>query len=145
MSSPPFTAAAPFARPRLRTTERTRGPHSLSGVATVPGAQALSPVPLSIVRQDAGDAVTLTVGGEIDLESAPALENELRVAERLEPRRVVLDLAAIDFLDSTGIHLLFEAQERAETTGRQFVLRHVPDHVHRLFTLTGLISRLTVE
>jgi anti-anti-sigma factor len=89
--------------------------------------------------------VTLTLGGEIDLESAPALENELRDAEGSQPRRVVLDLAAIDFLDSTGIHLLLEAQERAETTGRQFVLRHVPDHAHRLFTLTGLISRLTVE
>jgi anti-anti-sigma factor len=100
---------------------------------------------LSIVRQDEDGAVTLILGGEIDLESAPALEHELRDAERSFPRRVVLDLAAIDFLDSTGIHLLFEAQERAETSGRQFVLRHVPGHAHRLFTLTGLISRLTVE
>jgi anti-anti-sigma factor len=98
-----------------------------------------------IVRQDEDNAVTLTLDGEIDLESAPALEHELRDAEGSQPRRVVLDLAAIDFLDSTGIHLLLEAHERAETAGRQLVLRHVPDHARRLFTLTGLISRLTVE
>ena len=95
-----------------------------------------------LLRRALGDLHTAAISRIL----APgSLEHELRDAERSLPQRVVLDLAAIVFLDSTGIHLLFEAQERAETSGRQFVLRHVPGHAHRLFTLTGLISRLTVE
>lgn len=115
---------------------------------TVPRAQghpAVSPRALTIVRQVGNDTVTLVLSGEIDLESASTLENELRDAESSLPRRIVLDLAGLDFLDSTGIHLLFDAQQRADTSGHRLVLRHVPAHAHRLFALTGLSSRLAVE
>lgn len=111
----------------------------------MPGHPSLTLDQLTIVRRVEGDSVTLVLGGELDLESASALERELLDAERLVPRRVVLDLAELGFLDSTGIHLLIDAQQRAETDGHQLVLTRVPPHVERLFTLTGLMPRLTVE
>jgi anti-anti-sigma factor len=106
---------------------------------------AVSPGQLTIIRQTEGDSVTLVIGGEIDLQSAPALERELADAERSGCGRVVLDLAALDFLDSTGMHLLVEAQHRAKTSGHELVLTHVPAQAERLLRLTGLRSRLTVE
>ncbi len=89
--------------------------------------------------------MTLVLEGEIDLNSAPALERELQHAERLTPRRVVLDLDALAFLDSTAIHLLFDAQRRAEADGHELVLTRVPAHAQRLFSLTGLSPQLTLE
>ncbi len=100
---------------------------------------------LRIVRGVGADAVTLAVCGEIDLQSVPALNDELDDAERSGAPRVVLDLARLSFMDSTGLRLLMDAQARADSHGRQLVLRHVPAHAERLFRLIGLDRRLTVE
>ena len=109
------------------------------------GPPTFYPGQLRITREIEGQTVRLAIRGEIDLGTAPALERELHDAERSELRRVVLDLAALDFLDSTGIHLLIDAQHRAETNGHHLVLTRVPRHVDRLLTLTGLAPRLTID
>jgi anti-sigma B factor antagonist len=106
------------------------------------------PVPrlsrLTIAYRAEADQTTLTVDGEIDLSSAPALERELHRAETGVSGRIVLDLAALEFIDSTGIHLLIDAQQRADDGGQELVLTHVPPHAQRLFRLTGLDARLAI-
>ena len=106
---------------------------------------AIEPGQLTIVRETDGDSVTLLIRGEIDLASAPDLERELRDAERSMPRRVVLDLAALEFLDSTAIHLLIDAQHRAATNGHELILTHLPAHADRLLVLTGVRAWLTID
>lgn len=104
----------------------------------------LTPGQLTIAsRREAGD-VTLTVGGEVDIASAPALDSALRDAESSLPSRILVDLAALDFIDSTGIHLLIDAHQRADANGYELVLEHVPAHAQRLFRLTGISTRLIV-
>jgi anti-sigma B factor antagonist len=118
------------------------------GVATMPAPQAddaLLGYDLSITRRTSPRCETLILGGEIDLGSAPALEQALRDAERAKPRRIVLDLAALSFLDSTAIHLLIEAQQRAEVNGHDLILTNVPAYAQRLFALTGIRPRLTIQ
>jgi anti-sigma B factor antagonist len=100
---------------------------------------------LTIASRIRAEEVTLTVRGELDLASAPALEDALRNAESARPARIVLDLAALEFIDSTGIHLLIHAQQRSEAERRRLVLTHVPAHATRLFRLTGISALLTVE
>ena len=92
----------------------------------------------------AGDAI-LILCGEIDFASARTLEAELHRAENALPRRIVLNLAALDFIDSTGIHLLIDAQQRADAMGHELVLTHVPPQAERLFSLTGIDARITIE
>ena len=106
---------------------------------------ALTPGQLTIASRIEADEVTLTVGGEIYLASAPALEGAFRDAESSRPSRIVLDLGALDFIDSTGIHLLIHAQQRADAEGRQLVLTHAPAHAQRIFRLTGISGSLIVE
>lgn len=105
----------------------------------------LTPGHLTIARRIEADEVSLTVGGEIDLISAPALESALRDAESPRPGRIVLDLAALNFIDSSGIHMLIHARQRADANGQQLVLTHVPAHAQRVFGLIGVSARLTVE
>lgn len=92
-------------------------------------------------RTDEG-SVTLSVHGEIDLASAPLLEQDLEDVERSSPRRIVLDLAALDFIDSTGIHLLIKAQRRADSNGHGLILTNIPPHARRLFRITGIDAQL---
>ena len=100
---------------------------------------------LTIARRTEPGSETLVLDGEIDLASAPELERALHDAERSMPRRVVLDLAALHFLDSTAIHLLIDAQRRADANNHRLILTRVPGHAQRLFALTGIRTRLTIE
>ena len=106
---------------------------------------AIAPQQLTITRRTKADEVTLILRGELDLASAPALERELNDIEASQPRLIVLDLGALEFIGSTGIHLLVEADRRAQTRAHHFVLRHVPTHARRLLHLTGADALITVE
>lgn len=103
---------------------------------------APDPHHLTIDRRGGSDAVTLLIEGEIDLASAPALERELREAESSMPRRIVLDLAELEFIDNAGISLLFRAQERAAAAGHALALTEVPAQAQRLFSIIGFKTQV---
>lgn len=108
-----------------------------SGQTTSTLGPAAKPTHLTIDNRGEPEGVTLIVGGEIDLASAPTLERALREAEDSRPRRIVLDLAALEFIDSTGIWVLFRAQQRATAAGHALAVTRVPANAQRLFSLTG--------
>ena len=63
----------------------------------------------------------VVVCGELDLATAPQLD---RVFEQLKPypERVLLDLGAVEFIDSAGAHLLVELDRRLGREGRQLTV-----------------------
>ena len=99
---------------------------------------------LEVVRRAEPYGVRLIVRGEIDLASVSALDRELREAEGAG-RRIVLDLAGLAFIDSAGIHLLINAQHRADRNGHELALTQVPAHAVRLFSITGIGALLSIE
>jgi anti-anti-sigma factor len=74
------------------------------------------------------------VAGELDIATAPALEQTLRDGE-LQTRLVVLDLRELTFTDSCGARVISEAGKRAERDGRRLVLVRGPTQADRMFTL----------
>jgi anti-sigma B factor antagonist len=88
-------------------------------------------------------ATVLTVTGELDLATSPALEAEL---ERASTGRelVILDLRGVTFMDSTGLSLLVKAQRRAQDARRRLAVVKGGAQVQRLLTLTGVAERLTL-
>ena len=77
-------------------------------------------------RHDNGRAV-LTIVGELDLATVPSLR-EAGISALSEPgcRALLLDLAGLTFLDSTGLGCWIELRNRAEESGQDFAL-----HAHR--------------
>jgi anti-sigma B factor antagonist len=75
------------------------------------------------------------VVGELDIVTAPALEQTLRDAE-LRARLVVLDLRELTFTDSSGVHVITNASVRADRAGRRLVLVRGPAQADRKLTLT---------
>jgi anti-sigma B factor antagonist len=100
---------------------------------------------LTIDCREEGGGLTLRVCGEIDLASAPLLRQALKDAEQSSSCRIVLDLGALDFIDSSGILVLIEAQRRAASNAHALALRSVPPHAHRLFRLMGVEALLPIE
>jgi anti-sigma B factor antagonist len=95
---------------------------------------------LALRSQREGEAHIIELIGELDLDGAPRLEEELRSVEASDVASIVVDLGRLEFIDSTGIRLLVMACERSEE-GRVSLLRG-PKQVHRVFEITDLADRL---
>jgi anti-sigma B factor antagonist len=98
---------------------------------------------LSINRRDEAGGVLLALSGELDVVSAPALEQRLREALAEPGAHVTLDLSALEFVDSAGVSVLIKAKQEAESRGRTLVLARATEQVHRVFALVGLADWLT--
>jgi anti-sigma B factor antagonist len=101
----------------------------------------------AVETRHTGTATTLILSGELDLLSSPRLEEALSAldeGERADPELVVIDLRELEFMDSTGLHLLIQAQQHAEESGRRLALIRGREQVHRLLSLTGIEELITV-
>lgn len=62
------------------------------------------------------EATVLTVAGEVDLATAPALENAIDSTLGGKPAALVIDLSEVSFLASAGMAALVGAHQRAGGT-----------------------------
>jgi len=83
------------------------------------------------------DTAIVHVSGELDIATTPTLRD---VLEGLEGacERVVLDLSALTFMDSTGIRLAVTEHQRATADGFHFVIAGAEGNVMKILRLTGL-------
>jgi anti-sigma B factor antagonist len=99
---------------------------------------------LKVETRNGGRDVLLSVQGEVDLATAPELEEALERALEVEGRRLVVDLRGVAFLDSTGLALILRHDRRARAAARRLIVVKGPPHVQKAFELTGLNERLTM-
>ncbi|MGI5260602.1 STAS domain-containing protein [Streptomyces angustmyceticus] len=85
-------------------------------------------------RQDRG-AVILSVAGPLDLDSVGPLDEALRRAAHDGVERVVVDLSAVTFADSSTVNVLIQAYD---ALGPALRLAAPSAVLERLFALTGL-------
>lgn len=86
--------------------------------------------------------LVLELGGELDISSAPVLQEQLESelgAGAL--RKVVFEMREVTFVDSSGLAVLLSARRRAE----QVELRYVASPIRRVIELAGLGATLTVS
>ncbi|MEA2421794.1 MAG: hypothetical protein QOF55_893 [Thermoleophilaceae bacterium] len=67
---------------------------------------------LSQVDLSGDDVVVARISGEIDLSNASELGDELSAAVPNSALGLVIDLTATSYLDSSGVHLVFDLAER---------------------------------
>ena len=100
---------------------------------------------LKVSSRSQGDHTVVAVSGEIDLYTAPRLHSELATAVMGEgPAQVVVDMAGVDFCDSTGMNVLLAALRRAREGGGDLVLAGPRPAVRKILQVTGLESVFTV-
>lgn len=86
----------------------------------------------------------LVLDGEIDAHTAPDLGRHLDPLPG-DGGDVVLDVGAIEFIDSSGLRLIVEAHQRAEADNRRLVVSQPSPAVVRLLEISGLTEHLTIE
>lgn len=92
-----------------------------------------------IKEEDASRVVPI---GELDLSTAPILEERLREAEAHEHVQVLLDLSKLEFIDSSGLGVIFASHTRQEERNGRLLMVSGSPHVQRVFELAGLTSEL---
>ena len=91
-----------------------------------------------IHESPSGESLRLSLTGELDRASAPDLEDRLAPL-RASKSPVRLDLSKLDFMDSTGLHLLIRMVGDARIKGWSFQIEpDVSPQVRSLFRLAHL-------
>jgi anti-sigma B factor antagonist len=91
-----------------------------------------------------GPGHLIAIAGELDLAATPELSTVMLMAARSSASLVVLDLAGVDFIDSSALGTLLRVGGEIESAGKR--LRVVCDEgpVRQLLEMTNLTNRFTV-
>jgi anti-sigma B factor antagonist len=97
------------------------------------------------IATDVVDGVgVVSVSGEVDLVTAEQLRHTLEeVIERSSD--VVVDLARLSFIDSSGLSALVDAHRRAREAGGTLTIRNPTSMLRRLLEITHLETLLVVD
>ena len=102
--------------------------------------------PLHVTSRRLPAAVIVTAVGEVDLATAEHLAVAVRAAFSGQPGAVVIDLSGVEFLASTGLAVLAEAERTAAETGQLLHVVVGDRHpvVARSLTTSGLAHHLAL-
>ena len=89
---------------------------------------------------DEGTAL-VSLGGELDIATVPGVEVELEPFVEGAQERIVFDLSAVTFMDSSGIAMLLRGTRRVKS----FTVRNPSASVQMVIRATGLTEVLNVE
>lgn len=102
---------------------------------------------LAQLHLDEENGITIaTVDGEIDLSNAAELEMAISHAVGNEALGLVVDLVRVDYLDSSGVTLLFNLARRVSRRQQEFVVVVPGDaHVREILSLSGATEALALH
>ena len=93
---------------------------------------------LTVDSREVGDRTVVAVGGEVDVYTAPVLDDSLSALISSGRVSLVVDLTAVDFLDSTGLGVLVKALKRAREHDGSLDVVATADRIRKVFRITGL-------
>lgn len=97
---------------------------------------------LTMISTREAAAHTISLFGELDLASAGGVQEELERVEATEAESIVIDLAGLTFIDSTGLRLIYNAHVRLRRDAGRLALLRGSEGVQRLFRLIALEDQL---
>ena len=85
-----------------------------------------------------GNAAVVRIEGDIDMSGSPRLRETLREVIAMAPRRVVVDLSEVAYMDSSGLATMVEAMKNAGTRSIRFALLGMTPRVRAIFEIARL-------
>lgn len=101
-----------------------------------------SPDILAIGTSRNRDEYVIELAGELDLSGVERASEAFASALESDARAIVLDLRALEFLDSTGVHTILKAEREASEQNRSLVIVRGPRQVQRILEISGVAERL---
>jgi len=95
-------------------------------------------VDLTLATREVNGTTVVAVGGEIDVYTAPKLRDKLTELVAAGVYDLVIDLEAVEFLDSTGLGVLVGGLKKARAHDGSLRLVCTQDRLLKIFRITGL-------
>jgi anti-sigma B factor antagonist len=99
---------------------------------------------LELTTSDRAGGAQIALTGELDIATAPKLEEEIRRLEAQARELIVIDLRGLEFMDSSGLRTLLAADTRARDRGARVVIVRGDDRIQRVLRITRLDERLEI-
>ncbi|MEV7618418.1 STAS domain-containing protein [Streptomyces sp. NPDC089799] len=100
---------------------------------------------IAVVIEEGPGRTVARVSGEIDMDAAAGLREDLGAALASSRDGLDLDLAAVTFCDSSGLHVLLDLNRMALEAGKSLALTALSRPVARLLRITGARQVLTAH
>ena len=115
-----------------------------------PGAPAViwekGGISMEILAKSADRNLLLELNGELDHHGARNALRELEMAlDAALPRKLVLDLEGVTFMDSSGIALILRAQQRMQLLDGSLLVRNIPPQAKRVLDAAGVSRLVTIK
>ena len=88
------------------------------------------------------DTLVIRLTGDVNLEHAPGIR-QLLLNAVAKCKDVIVDLSAVEYIDSSGVANLIEALQTAKTQGTGFALAAVSGKAERVLKLSKLDTVFT--
>jgi len=92
--------------------------------------------PVPVPRKDRPNVLPLE--GEIDLHVSTNIAAALQTMIEKKPKRLVVDLAGVSYIDSSGLATLIEAMQNTQEYGGVFALAALQESVRTIFEIARL-------
>ena len=102
--------------------------------------QADSSGPVEVTTRQEGGFTIVTVTGEVDLYSSPRMREAILGGMTRKSPRVIVDLAGVTYMDSSGIATLVEVLQLTRKHAGRLVLAGLSPRVREVFELARLES-----
>jgi anti-sigma B factor antagonist len=80
----------------------------------------------------------LSLEGEIDLHVSPRVSVSLSQMVKKEPKKLIVDLSRVTYVDSSGLAVLIEAMQNVGKYGGKFAIVGVQEPVRSIFEIARL-------
>ena len=101
---------------------------------------------MDILVKSADRNLLLELSGELDHHGARNALRELEEAlDAALPRKLVLDLSGITFMDSSGIAVILRARQKMQLLDGKLLVRGVPPQARRVLEAAGVNRLVTIK
>ncbi len=100
---------------------------------------------MNVKTEHAGNACVLQIEGDIGVENSPQLRSALSALTNDKIHKIALDLAGVNYMDSSGIATLVEGLKRVSRYGGQFRLFNVNRVIKDVLDITRLSNLFDIR
>jgi len=102
-------------------------------------------VDLTLSTREVDGTTVVSVGGEIDVYTAPKLRDKITELVAAGSHDLVVDLEAVEFLDSTGLGVLVGGLKKVRAHDGSLQLVCTQDRLLKIFRITGLAKVFAIH
>jgi anti-sigma B factor antagonist len=102
-------------------------------------------VDLTLSTREVDGTTIVSVGGEIDVYTAPKLRDRITELVGEGVFNIVIDMEAVEFLDSTGLGVLVGGLKKVRAHDGSLELVCTQDRLLKIFRITGLAKVFVIH